>query len=133
MANDESRRDGIRQGVDHPVEDVGVDQRAACGGPGRGGAAPSPARRAPPRIEFAAFGAAVHDGDAGTWAAGGEIAYGLSDRFSVTAQGQGTANAPECATRVRAVVTVSVTARIAGPLLLAAFGVDDQIPVVSDG
>ena len=43
-----------------------------------------------PRLELAAFGSAVDDGDATTWAAGGELAYGLGDRFSVTAQGHQT-------------------------------------------
>ena len=51
---------------------------------------PSPRRSTPPRLELAAFGSAVHDGDAATWAAGGELAYGLGDRFSVTAQGHTT-------------------------------------------
>jgi len=52
--------------------------------------APSPGPRAPVRIELAAFGSVVHDGDVGTWAAGGELAFGLGDRFSVTAQGHAT-------------------------------------------
>lgn len=51
---------------------------------------PSPRRSRLPRLELAAFGSAVHDGDAATWAAGGELAYGLGDRFSVTAQGHAT-------------------------------------------
>jgi hypothetical protein len=53
---------------------------------------PAPASAAPTlaRIELAAFGSVVHDGDVGTWAAGGELAYGLGDRFSVTAQGHAT-------------------------------------------
>jgi hypothetical protein len=50
--------------------------------------APAAVPRAPRRIELAAFGSVVHDGAVGTWAAGGELAYGLGDRFSVTAQGQ---------------------------------------------
>lgn len=51
----------------------------------------APPRRSPPlRLELAVFGSAVHDGDAATWAAGGEVAYGLRDRFSVTAQGHRT-------------------------------------------
>ena len=53
-------------------------------------AAAPPRRSMPPRLELAVFGSAVHDGDAATWAAGGEIAYGLGDRFSVTAQGHTT-------------------------------------------
>jgi len=52
--------------------------------------APAPGRRAPTRIELAAFGSVVHDGDVGTWSAGGELALGLGDRFSVTAQGHAT-------------------------------------------
>jgi hypothetical protein len=56
--------------------------------------APPPAAatapRARPRIDLAAFGSVVHDGDVGTWAAGGELALGLGDRFSVTAQGHAT-------------------------------------------
>jgi len=52
--------------------------------------APSPGPRAPVRIELAAFGSVVHDGDVATWAAGGELAFGLGDRFSVTAQGHST-------------------------------------------
>jgi hypothetical protein len=49
-----------------------------------------PRRSRPLRLELALFGSAVHDGDAATWAAGGEVAYGLGDRFSVTAQGHRT-------------------------------------------
>jgi len=52
--------------------------------------APSAGARAPARIELAAFGSVVHDGDVGTWAAGGELAYGLGDRFSVTGRGHAT-------------------------------------------
>jgi opacity protein-like surface antigen len=52
--------------------------------------APTVAPRARPRIDLAAFGSVVHDGDVGTWAAGGELAFGLGDRFSVTAQGHTT-------------------------------------------
>jgi hypothetical protein len=51
---------------------------------------PPAAPRARPRIDLAAFGSLVHDGDVGTWAAGGELAFGLGDRFSVTAQGHAT-------------------------------------------
>jgi hypothetical protein len=50
----------------------------------------APARRMPNRIDIAAFGFGIHDGDVGTWGAGAEIGYHLSDRFSVIARGQGT-------------------------------------------
>ncbi len=64
-------------------------RRCWCGPP------PADRRPLPPprrwaRIDLAAFGSVVHDGDVGTWAAGGELAFGLGDRFSVTAQGHGT-------------------------------------------
>ncbi len=78
---------------------TGTETRAAPPSPAsatpvlaRAPVAPPPARagRVPWRLDLAAFGSVVHDGDAGTWAAGGEIAYGISDRFSVIAQGRGT-------------------------------------------
>jgi len=53
-------------------------------------APPTPAPRTPPRIDIAAFGFGVHDGDAGTWGAGGELGYRLSGPFSVIVLGQGT-------------------------------------------
>jgi hypothetical protein len=53
-------------------------------------APPPPAPRSAPRIDIAAFGFGVHDGDVGTWGVGGEVGYQLAGPFSVLALGQGT-------------------------------------------
>ena len=77
---------------------VRAARRRACptarhlsAGAGACASAGAPCRPAPPpAIDLAAFGSVVHDGDVGTWAAGGELAFGLGDRFSLTAQGHAT-------------------------------------------